>query len=234
MSVPRAGSQPDARQGTAPPRHTALAAPQTILELHPLFRGNMVERHMAESESRSDRDLVDRFRQGDREAFAALYDRHFPAVYRFAFYMTNDGPRAGEITQDVFIWLAGHAAQFDPARGDLGAFLGGVARKFVHRQQRNDQRWLPLEEAADRTSYSADFAGALERQQEAAGLRQAIAALPVWYREAVVLCDLEGKSYEEAAAAMGCVVGTVRSRLFRARELLVRKFQGNRERQKCL
>jgi RNA polymerase sigma factor (sigma-70 family) len=194
----------------------------------------MIERHMEESEPRSDRDLVDRFRQGDREAFAALYDRYFHAVYRFAFYMTNDSPRAGEITQDVFIWLVGHPAQFDPARGDLGAFLGGVARKFVHRQQRNDQRWLPLEEAADRTSYSADFAGALERQQEAAGLRQAIAALPVWYREAVVLCDLEGKSYEEAAAAMGCVVGTVRSRLFRARELLVRKFQGNRERQKCL
>jgi RNA polymerase sigma factor (sigma-70 family) len=194
----------------------------------------MIERHMAESEPRSDRDLVDRFRHGDREAFAALYRRHFPAVYRFAFYMTNDGTRAGEITQDVFIWLAGHAAQFDPVRGDLGAFLGGVARKFVHRQQRHDQRWLPLEEAGGHSSDSADFVGGLERQQEAAGLRKAIAALPARYREAVVLCDLEGRSYEEAATAMGCAVGTVRSRLFRARELLVRKFQGNRERQKCL
>ena len=194
----------------------------------------MFERHMAESEPRSDRDLVDRFRQGDRDAFAAIYHRHFSAVYQFAFYMIDDGPRAGEITQDVFIWLAGHAARFDPARGDLGAFLGGVARKFVHRQQRSDGRWLPLEEAAGRPGDSADFAGALERQQESAGLRKAIAALPARYREAVVLCDLEGKSYEEAAMAMGCVVGTVRSRLFRARELLVRKFQGNRERQKCL
>jgi RNA polymerase sigma-70 factor (ECF subfamily) len=194
----------------------------------------MFERHMAESEPRSDRDLVDRFRQGDREAFAALYHRYFLSVYRFASYMTNDRPRAAEITQDVFIWLAGHAAQFDATRGDLGAFLGGVARKFVHRQQRHDQRWLPLEEAAGRPGDSADFAGALERQQEAAGLRKAIAALPVRYREAVVLCDLEGRSYEEAAAALGCVVGTVRSRLFRARALLARKFQGNRERQKCL
>jgi RNA polymerase sigma factor (sigma-70 family) len=194
----------------------------------------MIEPHMGETERRSDRDLVDRFRQGDREAFAALYHRHFPAVYRFALYMTNDSPRAGEITQDVFIWLAVHPARFDPARADLGAFLGGVARKFVHRQQRQDQRWLPLEEAGARPGDSADFAGALERQQEAAGLRKAIAALPARYREAVVLCDLEGRSYEEAAAAMGCEVGTVRSRLFRARELLVRKFQGNRERQKCL
>jgi RNA polymerase sigma-70 factor (ECF subfamily) len=194
----------------------------------------MFERHMAESEPRSDRDLVDRFRQGDREAFAAIYHRYFPSVYRFAFYMINDAPRAGEITQDVFIWLAGHAGQFDAGRGGLGAFLGGVARKFVHRLQRNEQRWLPLEEVAGRPGLAADFAAGLERQQESAGLRKAIAALPVRYREAVVLCDLEGMSYEEAAAAMGCVVGTVRSRLFRARELLVRKFQGNRERQKCL
>jgi RNA polymerase sigma-70 factor (ECF subfamily) len=148
--------------------------------------------------------------------------------------MTNDSPRAGEITQDVFIWLAGHAGQFDAARGELGAFLGGVARKFVYRQQRHDARWLPLQDAAGLSGDSADFADALERQQQAAGLRRAIAALPARYREAVVLCDLEGKSYEEAATTMGRVVGTVRSRLFRARELLARKFQGNRERQKCL
>src|ERR1017187_9424027 len=159
---------------------------------------------------------------------------------RFFFLMIRRPPRSTLFPcttlfrSDGFIWLAGHPARFDPARGDLGAFLGGVARKFVHRQQRNDQRWLPLEEDAGRPGDSADFAVALERQQEAAGLRKAIAALPVRYREAVVLCDLEGKSYEEAAATMGCEVGTVRSRLFRARELLVRKFQGNRERQKCL
>jgi RNA polymerase sigma-70 factor, ECF subfamily len=189
---------------------------------------------MGETESRSDRDLLDRFRLGDREAFAALYHRYFPAVYRFAFYMTNDGPRAGEITQDVFIWLTGHPGQFDASRGELGAFLGGVARKFVHRLQRNDQRWLPLEEANGRAAHTADLAGGLQRRQEADGLRKAIAALPARYREAVVLCDLEGKTYEEAAVVMGCVVGTVRSRLSRARELLVRKMQGNREKQKCL
>ena len=193
----------------------------------------MSKRHMAEPERRSDRDLVDRYRQGDREAFASIYQRHFHAVYRFAFYMTNDGARAGEITQDVFIWFSGHAGQFDPLRGELGAFLGGVARKFVHRQQRQDQRWVPLEESSGRHSDRGAFRSGLERRDEAAGLRRAIAALPERYREAVVFCDLEGMSYEEAAAAMGCVVGTVRSRLFRARELLARKFQRNSERQQC-
>lgn len=165
----------------------------------------------------------------DREAFAALYREHFPAVYRFALYMTGDRIRAGEITQDVFVWLIHHPGEYDPKRGTLPAFLGGVARKFLHRRQRDERRFLPLDEAAaDRT----DFAAGLERDQQAEVLRRAVAALPERYREAVVLCDLQGNSYQQAAAAMGCATGTVRSRLHRARELLACKFQ--RQRAKCI
>jgi RNA polymerase sigma-70 factor (ECF subfamily) len=178
---------------------------------------------------RTDRELVERFRRGDREAFASLYEAHFPSVFRFAFYMTGDRVRAGEVTQEVFVWLVHHAGEFDARRGNLGAFLGGVARKFVHRQQRHDQRWLPLAESQD----GSDFADAMEREQEAARLRSAIASLPVAYREVVVLCDLQGKSYDEAAAVMECAVGTVRSRLHRARELLARKVRGKKEGLRC-
>ena len=186
---------------------------------------------MEDPDRRSDRDLVKRFRGGDREAFLALYRAHSAAVFRFAFHMSGDRIRAEEVTQDVFVWLIHHAGEFDPDRGGLPAFLGGVARKFLHRQQRMERRWLPLDESA---AESAEFASSLEREQEAAGLRKAIAALPERYREAVVLCDLEGKSYEDAAAIQGCAVGTVRSRLHRARELLARKFLGKREGQKCV
>jgi len=188
---------------------------------------------MVGPDHRTDRELVERFRGGDREAFAALYQAHFAGVFRFAFYMTGDRMRAGEITQDVFVWLVHHPGEFDARRGELGAFLGGVARKFVHREQRREQRWQPLEEA-ETASREADIAEGLERAQEGAQLRKAIAALPGPYREAVVLCDLEGKSYDQAAAAMSCAVGTVRSRLHRARELLARKFQGKKEGQRCL
>ncbi len=176
-------------------------------------------------------DLVERFREGDREAFATLYRQHFPAVYRFALYMTGDRVRAGEITQDAFVWLVHHPGEYDPKRGDLGAFLGGVARKLLHRQERIDRRWQPLHAAsADRTN----FADGIERDQEAAELRRAIASLPERYRDAVVLCDLEEKSYDEAAAALGCANGTVKSRLHRARALLASKFQRRREGQKVL
>jgi RNA polymerase sigma-70 factor (ECF subfamily) len=165
-----------------------------------------------------------------------LYRAHFPAVFRFAFYMTGDRIRAGEITQDTFVWLVHHPGEFDAGRGDLPAFLGGVARKFLHRRHQNEKRWLPLDEAAmarrDGTG-GADFSRGLERKQDVASLRQAIAALPERYREAVVLCDLQEKSYEQAAQELGCALGTVRSRLHRARELLVRKFRCKKEGQKC-
>jgi RNA polymerase sigma-70 factor (ECF subfamily) len=200
------------------------------------FARNSVEQHMGSSERRPDRDLLLRFREGDREAFTTLYRAHFPAVFRFAFYMTGDRIRAGEITQDVFVWLVHHPGDFDAERGDLPAFLGGVARKFVHRRQQNERRWLPLEEAsaARREGPGAtEFALGLERRQDVVELRKAIAALPERYREAVVLCDLQEKSYEQAAQELGCALGTVRSRLHRARELLVRKFQWKKECQKC-
>jgi RNA polymerase sigma-70 factor (ECF subfamily) len=192
---------------------------------------------MGEPDRTSDRILVEQFRAGDREAFAALYRAHFAAVYKFAFYMTADQARAAEITQDVFVWLVHHPGEFDAGRGDLPAFLGGVARKLLQRQQRNDRRWLPLDEAvapAVECHQRGSFAEGLERDQDTERLRKAIAALPVRYREAIVLCDLESKSYQEAADTLGCAMGTVRSRLHRARELLVRKFQGKKEGLKCL
>ena len=179
---------------------------------------------------RSDRELVREFRGGDREAFLELYRGHAPAVFRFAFHVCGDGVRAEEVTQDVFVWLIHHAGEWDPERGGLGAFLGGVARKFLHRRERSERRWAPLEEAAPECA----AAGAeLEREQRAAVLRRAIARLPAGYREVVVLCDLEGHSYEEAAATLGCAVGTVRSRLHRARALLARKLAGCGEELRC-
>jgi RNA polymerase sigma-70 factor (ECF subfamily) len=186
---------------------------------------------MGEPDQRSDADLVRRFRGGDREAFAALYRLHFPAVYRFALYMTNDPRIASEITQDVFVWLVHHPRHYDPCRGELAGFLCGVTRKMLYQRQRLERRWLPLDESV---GSAPAFAAGVEREQQAAALRQAIAALPARYREAVVLCDLEGKTYEEAAAQLECALGTVRSRLHRARELLARKLQGRKEGIRCL
>ncbi len=174
-----------------------------------------------------DAELLERFRAGDRDAFTILYRAHQASVFRFALAMTADETRAADVTQDVFIWLIAHTGSFDPARGSLGAFLSGVARKFLRRKRAEEMRWAPLDEItlAEPRSSPAD--------SDAETLRRAIVALPEKYREVVVHCDLEEKSYEEAAGAMGIAVGTVRSRLHRARALLARKLDRRRKEEQC-
>ncbi len=178
-----------------------------------------------------DGELLKRFAAGDRDAFTLVYREQQAAVYRFALHMTGDAGKAIEITQDVFVWLIHHAGAFDPARGALGAFLVGVARKFLQRRRGEELRWSPLDEKTLVSSGGDEPEG----DSDALMLRRAIARLPERYREVVVLCDLEDKSYEEAAVSLDCAVGTVRSRLHRARALLARKLeeQGMRRNEKC-
>lgn len=177
---------------------------------------------MPENSDRDD-ELLRRFRAGDREAFTLLYGAHQAAVFRFAMLMTGDPGKAADVTQDVFIWLIHHAENFDPARGQLGAFLAGVTRKFLQRKRGEELRWAQLDEAS--LAASETRGENANDESDAEELRRAIVALPEKYREVVVRCDLEEKSYEEAAAAIGCAVGTVRSRLHRARALLARKLE---------
>lgn len=169
-----------------------------------------------------DRDLAELLVTGDREAFTAVYRAHSPGIFRFAYHMTGDQTKAAEITQEVFVWLIHNPGRYDPLRGALGAFLAGVARQCLRRQRRFEFRWTPFAESA---SHATQIVTDPNRAIDLEALRKAIAILPPCYREAVVLYDLEGNSYEETAAILNCSVGTVRSRLHRARGLLAKKFQ---------
>jgi len=179
---------------------------------------------MPESERTRDRDLLQRFRAGDRDAFTEIYRVHHKPVFRFALLMTGDSVKAAEATQDVFVWLIHHPADFDPLRGELGSFLVGVARKQLKRRYSEELRWVPLDESAAGSVDPEPLAD--QEEEDVIRLRRAIAALPERYRAVVVLCDLDGKSYEQAATVADCAVGTVRSRLHRARALLARKLVG--------
>ncbi len=171
----------------------------------------------------TDRDLMRRFKAGDRDAFTSIYRSHSPSIHRFALHMTADEAKAVEVTQDVFVWLIHHPEAFDPQRGDLGAFLTGVARKHLQRRWQQEKRWVPFDETAPVVSVQPDVH---QEDDDTDQLRGAIAALPERYREVVVLCDLEEKSYEDAATQLECATGTIRSRLHRARGLLARKLLG--------
>lgn len=166
---------------------------------------------------------------GDEDAFRVLYGRLKTGIFRYAFYMTNSRAAAEEITQDVFVTLLRKGSAYDSAQGDIGAFTFGLARNLVRRAERRERSYrAPLSDSELETGAAAipeSLTGNLIRDQRAASVRRAIAALPDHYRQAVVLCDLCELSYVEAAARLECAVGTIRSRLNRAHALLAEKLK---------
>lgn len=166
----------------------------------------------------SDEELLEEARGGDETAFTAQFRRRQGAVYRFALHMSGDAAVSEDVTQEVFLALLQGGGRFDASRGTLLSFLYGIARNLILR--RVDKK--PLEDA-DEMAAEEDVLEDLTRRETIQAVRTAVLSLPLQYREAVVLCDLEGASYEDAAAALACPVGTVRSRLSRGRALLALK-----------
>jgi RNA polymerase sigma-70 factor (ECF subfamily) len=163
----------------------------------------------------SDEELYRQMRKGNQRAFAALYERREPALYRYAFHMTGSRTAAEEVAQEVFVRLLGPHLHFDDRRGSLEAYMYGVARNLVRVLRRKGS----VEEAVEQI-VEHDILGDLIKEQATTALYRALDDLPEHYRDAVVLCDLEERSYEDASRLMECPVGTVRSRLHRARALL--------------
>jgi RNA polymerase sigma-70 factor, ECF subfamily len=180
----------------------------------------------AAADDPDDADLMRRAAHGDRDAFAALYRRHQARVYRFARLMTGSSTAAEDIVQEVFLVVMRDAARYDPARAALTSYLYGVARHQTRRRRARDRQFVAFDGCRPDSSEPVaddDASATLERRQTLQQLRRAILSLPRRYREVVVLCDLQGVSYSDAATAMGCAIGTVRSRLHRARHLLTQK-----------
>jgi RNA polymerase sigma-70 factor (ECF subfamily) len=177
----------------------------------------------------SDHDLLKRMLAGEEDAFTALYRRRQAAVYRFALQMTGSVMIAEDVTQEVFMELIEHGGRFDPSRGALASFLYGVARNMILRRMEKD-RAAGRESSGDSLTGECagenDVLGDLTRRETIEQVRRAVLSLPAVYRETVVLCDLQDVSYEEAAQALDCPVGTVRSRLNRGRAMLAQKLGG--------
>lgn len=173
----------------------------------------------------SDHDLIARIAGGDREAFAALYREYRPDVYRFALHMCGSPPLAEDVVQDVFVAVIKAAARYRRDRSTVVSWLLGIASNHVKRwRHRRRLVALPEDESDDgrKIAVRDDPLADLARQRQEAALSRALLGLPAKYRAAIVLCDLQQLSYEDAARALGCAVGTVRSRLHRGRARLAR------------
>ncbi len=180
----------------------------------------------------SDDELLELMIAGDEDAFLTLYRRRQGPIYRFALHMSGSASIAEEVTQEVFLALLRDGRQYNPVRGSLAAYMYGVARHHVLRCLEANQPYVPIarqgslsgqESSAREPAAPGDILGELTRHERIEATRRAVLSLPPNYREVVVLCDLQELSYAEAAAALGCAIGTVRSRLHRARALVAER-----------
>lgn len=175
----------------------------------------------------SDTELVAQLAAGNRDAFAALFRRYVDTVYRFSRQMLGSKDAADDITQDVFLALARGAARYDARRSSLATYLYGITRNLVMQRRRRSRSGVEVDVHSvedDRALVaSPDPVEDLARAQQVRELRAAILRLPIHYREVIVLCELNGLSYDEAAAVVGCPIGTIRSRLNRARDMLSKR-----------
>ncbi len=176
--------------------------------------------------------LLRRAARGDEEAFALLYRRHQGGLYRFALRMTGSAWGAEEIVQDVFMTLIRAPKKYDPERGSVGGLLFGIARNRVMKHLERIPREVSLEEKNEDGTGTGivlkdNFTPAIwtEKRERVRQVRAAVLDLPAEFREAVVMCELEEMSYEEAAQMTGCPIGTIRSRLHRGRALLLAKLE---------
>ena len=185
-----------------------------------------------------DGDLLKSMLNGSEDAFAMLYRRYQSGIYRFARQMTGESALAEEVLQEVFLTLMRQGRSFSAGRGSLAAWLYGIARNCIRRCLERERPYVALETGADEENAAdllpdACFDGHgladLETRETVEQVRRAVLALPENYREVVVLCELHQVGYAEAAQILGCPVGTVRSRLHRARELLATRLQRLRE-----
>jgi RNA polymerase sigma-70 factor (ECF subfamily) len=180
----------------------------------------------------SDGELLRLMAADDRDAFATLYRRYRDLVFRFALQMSGSDIVAQDVTQDVFLAFMRQAGRYDPSQASVSTYLYGMARHMSRRRLRRESRFVALDRdapAATARSEPIEPASALDdvvKQQRIEHVRRAIVSLPSRYREVVILCDLHDHSYAQAAAIVGCAVGTVRSRLHRGRSLLHDKLEG--------
>jgi RNA polymerase sigma-70 factor (ECF subfamily) len=158
--------------------------------------------------------------------FQAAFDQHKDAVYRFAWRMAGSPAAAEDITQEVFVGFLRYPNRFDPARGTLRAFLLGIARNLALKHWRAEHRFEPLDgEAVIAEPIDVD------RGEVGDMVGRAVRALRPLQREVVILAEYEGLTLAEIARAVDADVGTIKSRLHRARENLRRMLAPLRSRQ---
>lgn len=187
----------------------------------------------------ADSDFIERLRDGDPEAFDNLITRYSSDIYAVLFRITENAEDAADLTQETFLSALKAIRTF---RGDseLKTWLFRIAvnhsrNRFRWWKRRKKDSTISLDAPiGDSSSTIADLIAGKEvsaeenvlRHEREDAIRKALLELPEIYREAIVLCDIEGLSYEEISAALEINIGTVKSRIARGRDELRKRLKG--------
>jgi len=177
--------------------------------------------------------LIAGLRGKNGAAFLDLYDRYQGIVFRFLLHMTGSDAAAEDLTQELFVSILkgfekdNVLSGFDAEKGCLEAYLIGFARNLARRSRSQGQRWISL--GGLEMAFEPTVLEEISSRSEVQRLRQAILDLPPAYREVVILCGLEEKSYQDVAQILGRPVGTVASRFNRGRLFLAKRLGGRQE-----
>jgi RNA polymerase sigma-70 factor (ECF subfamily) len=182
--------------------------------------------HLSELEAAPE--VVQACREGDRQAFRALYDIYKDRVYSIALYFLHgDAAAASDVTQQVFLKVLSNIAHF---RGESG-FSTWLYRLVVNAcmDEARSRKVHPV--SCDKTKLDALAApesqeAGYARKQVARSVRAAITELPAKFRIAILLRYFDDLSYEEMAKALRCSMGTVASRLSRGHRMLAERLKG--------
>lgn len=185
-------------------------------------------------------DLVPRLKKGDREAFNELVREYEKQVINIAYGMLSDREDALDAAQEVFVRIYKSIGAFK-GQSSLATWIyritANICNDMLRKRQRtaktisiypsdDEEERSPLSELADDRPTPEE---ALELNERQKAVREGIASLNPDFRAVITLCDIEGLSYEEAAAALSVPHGTVKSRLNRARNALRKKLSERME-----
>jgi len=175
-----------------------------------------------------DGDLVARMRDGDHEALRAIVQRYQDRIFALIYGIVRDRHEVEDVAQEVFLKAFTRIGAFD-GRSRFYTWLYRVAANTAkdHVKKRSRRPSVPLAEDANIESGTVGPAASAERHELRQRVRDAIQALPPRYREVLALRELEGMSYNEIAAVLKVSIGTVESRLHRARTRLKRELENH-------
>jgi|SRR6185369_2600405 len=184
-------------------------------------------------------EFLERLRSGEADAFDSLIQRYSGDIYALLFRITQNPDEAGELTQETFLKAFKAISKFR-ADSELKTWLFRIAIN----ESRNRHRWwkrrfrertVSLDDTVGNTDITlhdtlADTSenpeSSLLRRETEQALEAALISLPQSFREVIVLCDIEGQSYQQIAEVLGINIGTVKSRIARGREELRRRLKG--------